>query len=148
MVEASAVNLRTAFNAAIVFQPTRVFLPLRQKLQKLSGERFRARIEVRSQVAKKGLNTEVYIEALWVFLEDNVKKTKKLLGKISFEGGPYRRIVQLDSSRRRIVRPFAQARQFDAKPYVQKVETLVLQAVKEALKPPPPPPKKPKEEPK
>ena len=145
VVEASAVNLRSAFNAAIVFQPTRVFLPLRQKLTKLSGERFRARIEVRSQVAKKGLNTEVYIEALWVFLEDNVKKTKKLLGKIPFEGGPYRRIVQLDSSRRRIVRPFDQARQFDAKPYVARVEGLVLQAVREALKPPPPPKKQPQE---
>ena len=99
-----------------------------------TGERIRVRIEVRSRVEKKGLNTEVFIVGLYVSLEDRTKKTKKYVGEVRFEGGPYRRIVQSDSRGRRIVRPFDQSRGLDPKPYVRRIERMVLDSLKPFMK--------------
>ncbi|MGE0706673.1 MAG: protein kinase [Planctomycetota bacterium] len=130
VIEASVVNLRSAFGAIVLFVPTDAFDALREKVRELTGERYRVRIEVRSHVVKKGLNSEVDLEGLWVSLEDREKKTKRTIGEVRFEGGPYHRIVQIDSRGRRIVRAFDQSRGFDARPYVRRVFKMVVDAIK------------------
>jgi serine/threonine protein kinase len=136
VIEASVVNLRATFNGAPVsFVPTKVFDPLRKQVQAETGERVRVRIEVRSRVQKKGLNTEVFIVGLYVSLEDRIKKTRKKVGELPFKGGPYRRIVQSDSRGRRIVRPFDQSRGLDPRPYVKQIEGMVSKALVPFRKP-------------
>ena len=129
VVEASAVNLRSAFGSAVVFQPTRVFRPLRERVQ-AAGERYRVTLEVRSRVVAETRTPKVYLEGIWVTLEDLERKTRLRLGAVRFEGGPFERIVQVDSRGRRVVRPFDQSRGFDAGPVIRQVEELVLRALR------------------
>jgi serine/threonine protein kinase len=130
VIEASAVNLRQAFGSAVLFQPTRVFRGLREEVKRLGGERYRVRLEIRSRIDTSKRTPVVYLEGIWILLEDQSRKTRKRLGPVRFEGGPYVRIVQVDSRGRRVVRPFEQSRGFDVRPAVRRVEALVLGAIK------------------
>jgi len=130
VVEASAVNLRQAFGSAVLFQPTRVFRGLREEVKRQGGDRYRVRLEIRSRIDNSSRTPIVYLEGIWILLEDQARKTRQRLGPVRFEGGPYVRIVQVDSRGRRVVRPFDQSRGFDARPALRKVEALVLDALK------------------
>lgn len=130
VIEASAVNLRRAFGSAVLFQPTRAFRDLRGQIQRTSGDRYRVSLEIRSRIDSSGRTPIVYAEGVWILLEDLRRKTRQRLGPVRFEGGPYVRIVQVDSRGRRVVRPFDQSRGLDARPAIRKVTGLVLNAIK------------------
>jgi serine/threonine protein kinase len=124
--EADRTSIRRAFGGVVRFEPTRVFDKLRRSIAK-KGDRYRIKILVRSKI-KPGFPPKVMATGLWIRLEDRQRKTLGAPRRIEFEGGPYWRIVRVDS-RGRMIRPFTRSSMLKAEPYVEKAR----QAVREML---------------
>jgi serine/threonine protein kinase len=124
VVEADRINVRRAFGGVVRFQATRAFDRLRERVR-ARGDRFRVVIQVRSEPTAT-LPPTIVCRALWVRIEDKVANTVSPMIKVDLLGGPYTRLVTVDS-RGRIVAPFDRAMHLDAASCVAQVETAVME---------------------
>jgi serine/threonine protein kinase/tetratricopeptide (TPR) repeat protein len=102
--EAERVSIRRAFGGSVRFEPTDpAFSKLRTWI-KAQGERYRIVIQVKSKI-QKGFPPAILASGVWIRLEDKISKTKSASRRISFSGGPHKRLVRV-TARGRIVLPF------------------------------------------
>ncbi len=128
--EAERVNIRRAFGGSVRFEPTDpAFVKLRTWI-KSQGERYRIVIQVKSKI-KKGFPPAILATGLWMRLEDKISKTKSASKRITFAGGPHKRLVRV-TARGRIVLPFTRINVL-RKRYVPEAATMAREMLTETV---------------
>jgi serine/threonine protein kinase len=94
VVEASATNLQNAFRESLEFEEkeTRAFLAPVRDLVEPRKDRYRLRLEIRSNVTK-GSNPVVYVTGITLRLDDLRRNTTSAPREVNFPGDGYQRIV-------------------------------------------------------
>lgn len=129
--EAEETVVRRAFAGPVRFVPTRVFDPLRAWVAERTS-RYRVVIVVKTEVVPKLPAPAVHAVGLWIRIEDLERRTISAPHKIAFKGGPYPRVVRVDSRGRRVVFAFDQANS-SLKPFIEEAERVAKLLIERRL---------------
>ncbi|MBL4848022.1 MAG: hypothetical protein JKY65_21105, partial [Planctomycetes bacterium] len=125
--ESSGLQIRRAFGGPVRFLPSHRFDALRTWVKK-RGKRFQVQIHVKTKIGTER-PPRLYAESITIRVEDRQAKTLSAPVKAAFVGGPYQRVVRVDS-RGRVVLAWDQSQRLSPAPYAQK---LILAAKNQIL---------------